>query len=340
MNDYTSEDTIFVQIASYRDPELQWTLKDLFEKAKRPENIFVGICHQYDMKGDEDKHLFEIPFSHPEQLRIDNVDYRESQGCCWARNRVQKLWKGEKWTLQLDSHIRFEKDWDETLVQDMKDLNDEKAIISQVLPGYKINNNFEVETNLNMGFCTCDIKNSLRTYSTTVRKRRNYYLACIMYAAFRFGLSKYFQKHIINPKLGSNDEVMSSLELWYNGCNLYNYSKVLIYHLWLDAKTDRSKDKSRCNTFINKNQSFINNFLNYYLKFKYTNDPEVLENIKEYGLGNKRTLRDYERFSGVDFRRKITREHTKQGIFEDWNEVSKINDIKNIFNNIRYKYAK
>ena len=88
MNDYTSEDTIFVQIASYRDPELQWTLKDLFEKAKRPENIFVGICHQYDMKGDEDKHLFEIPFSHPEQLRIDNVDYRESQGCCWARNRV------------------------------------------------------------------------------------------------------------------------------------------------------------------------------------------------------------------------------------------------------------
>ena len=40
---YMPEDTIFVQIASYRDPELQWTLKDLFEKAKRPENIFVGI---------------------------------------------------------------------------------------------------------------------------------------------------------------------------------------------------------------------------------------------------------------------------------------------------------
>ena len=109
MNDYTSEDTIFVQIASYRDPELQWTLKDLFEKAKRPENIFVGICHQYDMKGDEDKHLFEIPFSHPEQLRIDNVDYRESQGCCWARNRVQKLWKGEKYTFIIDAHTWFVK---------------------------------------------------------------------------------------------------------------------------------------------------------------------------------------------------------------------------------------
>ena len=34
MESYTKDDTIFVQIASYRDPELQWTLKDLFEKAK------------------------------------------------------------------------------------------------------------------------------------------------------------------------------------------------------------------------------------------------------------------------------------------------------------------
>ncbi|HSQ97621.1 MAG TPA: GlcNAc-transferase family protein [Rickettsiales bacterium] len=35
MGEYTTEDTIFVQIASYRDPELQWTLKDLFEKVKK-----------------------------------------------------------------------------------------------------------------------------------------------------------------------------------------------------------------------------------------------------------------------------------------------------------------
>ena len=42
-NSYTKEDTIFVQIASYRDPELQHTLQDLFKKAKRPENVFEII---------------------------------------------------------------------------------------------------------------------------------------------------------------------------------------------------------------------------------------------------------------------------------------------------------
>ena len=59
-----------------------------------------------------------------------------------------------------------------------------------------------------------------------------------------------------------------------------------------------------------------------------------LQNIKEYGLGNKRTLRDYERFSGIDFRKKIIKEHAKQGVFEEWQEVSNIVDVKKIFNNL------
>ena len=38
--------TIFVQIASYRDPECQWTVKDLFDKADHPERVYVGIFWQ------------------------------------------------------------------------------------------------------------------------------------------------------------------------------------------------------------------------------------------------------------------------------------------------------
>ena len=116
MSSYTNKDTIFVQIPSYRDAELQHTLQDLFKKAKKPENIFVGICHQYDMKGDEDKHLFEVEFPRKDQIRIDEVDYRQSKGICWARNRSQKLCKDEKWSLRLDAHHRFKENWDEELV--------------------------------------------------------------------------------------------------------------------------------------------------------------------------------------------------------------------------------
>ena len=38
---------IFVQIASYRDPELENTIKSIIENAKKPNNLRIGICRQY-----------------------------------------------------------------------------------------------------------------------------------------------------------------------------------------------------------------------------------------------------------------------------------------------------
>jgi hypothetical protein len=38
---------IFVQIASYRDPELVNTIVDMLDKAKRPKNLVLAIARQY-----------------------------------------------------------------------------------------------------------------------------------------------------------------------------------------------------------------------------------------------------------------------------------------------------
>ena len=40
--------TIFVQIASYRDMELIPTIEDALEQAEFPENITFGVCWQYE----------------------------------------------------------------------------------------------------------------------------------------------------------------------------------------------------------------------------------------------------------------------------------------------------
>ena len=39
--------TIFIQIASYRDPQLLHTLRDALDKAKYPENLRFAICWQH-----------------------------------------------------------------------------------------------------------------------------------------------------------------------------------------------------------------------------------------------------------------------------------------------------
>ena len=327
MNDYTSEDTIFVQIASYRDPELQCTLKDLFEKAKRPENIFVGICHQYDMKGDEDKHLFEIPFSHPEQLRIDNVDYRESQGCCWARNRVQKLWKGEKYTFIIDAHTRFVKNWDEQIVKIQKKIGD-KSILTQWAPNYnKATNQCESKIgNGELGVC-CS--------RTTIYHNDNInQLSMAVCLHFCFGKSKIISFSPI-PILQSSDELIFSFFCWLQGANIFVCKDHIINHYCPNDQEKKDVKSKTINRTYNRNIDKIFDFIFERKQIKDQNIIQIVNNhINHIHFDSCRNLRDYERFSGANFKLNTLREHCKYGIFEEWQEVSKIKNIKNIFTGV------
>jgi hypothetical protein len=38
---------IFIQIASYRDPQLVPTINDMLANAKNPKNLVIGIARQY-----------------------------------------------------------------------------------------------------------------------------------------------------------------------------------------------------------------------------------------------------------------------------------------------------
>jgi phage terminase large subunit-like protein len=46
---------IFISIASYRDPELQWTIKSAIENANNPDNLYFGVVYQ-----GVDSELFDI----------------------------------------------------------------------------------------------------------------------------------------------------------------------------------------------------------------------------------------------------------------------------------------
>ena len=338
---YTKEDTIFVQIASYRDPELQWTLKDLFEKAKRPENIFVGICHQYDMKGDEDKHLFEIPFSHPEQLRIDEVDYRDAKGLFFARSRTQKLWRGEKYTAQFDSHMRFYQDWDEIAVKQLKNIEQKykNPIITAYPPGYNPETNI-IEHNNKSLMCIKSFENNgvIRVTCTNYRSKcKKNAISTFISGNLFFTTSEQILKVPYDKYMYFTDEANISLRSWTNGFNIFNLIDNFAAHLWNTDKLKTTKANRRVISDDNNIGYHSNNYSNtrerYLFNMQKSKDPEVLKDIDKYGLGKERTLRDYERFSGIDFGKKTTRQHSTEGYFEDWQEVAKTEEIKNIFFN-------
>ena len=78
--------TIFIQIASYRDPELIPTIKDCVSKAKYPEKLSFGICWQHS-KDDAWDNLDE--FTALANFTIMDVPWKESNGVCWARSHLQ-----------------------------------------------------------------------------------------------------------------------------------------------------------------------------------------------------------------------------------------------------------
>ena len=69
-------------------------------------------------------------FKEDPRFRILEYDWKASRGLCWARHLIQKLYRGEEYTLQLDSHHRFAEHWDEKLINMMELTGSDKPIIT------------------------------------------------------------------------------------------------------------------------------------------------------------------------------------------------------------------
>ena len=110
---------IFIQIASYRDPQLIPTIKDCIKNAKKPEKLVFSIAWQHSTEDSWDN-LDE--FKSDDRFKIVDINYEDSKGACWARNQLQQNYDGEEYTLQLDSHHRFVENWDEELIKMYKQL--------------------------------------------------------------------------------------------------------------------------------------------------------------------------------------------------------------------------
>lgn len=122
------ERTIFVQIPSYRDPQLLPTLKDMIENAKSPFLLRIVICWQHGAEQDIqsfEANGFELTHTaseegatvhflriHGANIELIDIDYIHSKGCGWARNLAQRRYRGEHYNLQIDSHHRFSAEWD------------------------------------------------------------------------------------------------------------------------------------------------------------------------------------------------------------------------------------
>ena len=301
---------IFVQIASYRDPQLVPTIKNMIENAKRPKNLVIGICRQYHPEDGFDS-LEE--YSKDKRFRVTDVLYSDSKGVCWARNQVQQLYGGEEYTLQIDSHMRFEKDWDDTLIKMVKQLQ-KKGFEKPLLTGYVSSFNPEndpaerIKEPWRMVFDRFIPEGAVFFLPETIpgwEKLKEPVTARFYSAHFAFTVGQFSTEVQHDPEFYFHGEEISiAARAYTHGYDLFHPHKVVVWHEY--TRKGRTKQWDDDKTWGQKNShSHLTN------RKLFGMDGETQEGHDgPYGFGPVRTLTEYEKYSGILFEKRAIDKHT------------------------------
>lgn len=304
--------TIFVNIASYRDPECQWTVKDLFDKATYPERVFVGICWQFDEKEDQD--CFQVS-TRPEQVRVMPVDWRESEGVSWARHHVQQLWEGEDYTLQIDSHMRFVPGWDELMIAELAACPSEKPVLSCSPAHYTPPDQLSQHTHPSfrhvMPFTPeGNIRGRGESLDVVPETPLN---GAFIAAGFVFSKSNIIAEVPYDPYLYfDQEEIMYAARIYTHGWDVFSARRQFLYHYYNTAQAPGgSVRKLHWRDLQKENGEKIQKLrarglarFNHFTGFEPSTNEEIIADAALYGFGKARSLQEFEAYTGIDFKRK------------------------------------
>ena len=301
---------IFIQIASYRDPQLIPTLKDCIDKAKNPENLVFAIAWQHS-KDDVWDDLSE--YLNDERFKIIDIPYEQSKGACWARNQLQQTYTDEEYTLQLDSHHRFIENWDEELINMYEGLRDkgyDKPLLTSYISSYDPDNdpNGRVMVPWKMNFDRFIPEGAVFFLPASIDnyKELTEPIPARFYSAhFAFAGGSFVKEVPHDPEYYFHGEEISIAVRAYTwGYDLFHPHKIIAWHEY--TRKNRTKQWDDDKTWSEKNNT--SHFRNRKL---FEMDGHVKDiDFGVYDFGKVRTVEDYERYAGLSFKKRAVQKFT------------------------------
>jgi len=297
--------SIFIQIVSYRDPEIRNTLKDLLENAYNPDRLKICIAWQNNKKDLVDN---IEDYKKDPRFKILDIDYKKAKGVCWARNLIQQEYNGEDYTLQLDSHHRFIKNWDKELIEMLIQLQDKghnKPLITGYIPSYNPEKDPEdrVQVPWKMNFDRFTPEGVVFFLPATIENHEKLTepIPSRFYSAhFAFTLGKFCKEVQHDPDYYFHgEEIAIAVRAFTSGYDLFHPHKIIAWHEY--TRNNRVKQWDDDPIWHERNQKTF-----YRLRGLLGTDgkvcsPCMLKTLKPYILGEERTLKDYEKYAGIRF---------------------------------------
>jgi hypothetical protein len=289
------------------------TIEDMLAKASHPENLVFGLCWQYDETEDITK------YDNDPRFRVSKHHYSESQGLGWARHITNTLYNGEKYTLQIDSHHRFVKGWDDICLEDYKQAkkHSKKPIITTYCTPFNPNDD---ESTWNPVPCLMSqyefsgdkLLMSMPYYIQDYKERKHIIKARTISGHFYFTSGNFIKEVPYDPDIyfgGYTEETTLSVRAFTNGYDFFSPYKMVMWHEYTRNYRPKHWDDHGKESQTKKTSGERDVFARNKTRQLFEQEDHGI-NMGEYGLGTKRSLHDYEVYGGFDFKKCRIQDYT------------------------------
>lgn len=295
--------SIFIQLPSYHDFELPKTIINALNQSSGIHTINFGIHHSFYKKNDI--YIPDFP-----NIRKIVVKAPENMGLGKARNLANSLYDGEDYYLQVDSHSRFDKNWDLSLINYLKRFQAcgiKKPLLSTYPGSYSYTDSLEetIDTTATSNYIsftefperfTETLIPSQLAVSGYQGKTQSSISGGYIFSTGEFSTVGF------NDKIAFwGEEILIAAMAWTRGFDLLVPDKPHIYHLYYnpDAELQRNGRRHAWSDFPELFQA-----LDVESK-KEVNDILSTGRVGDQALGTERTLDDYGLYAGLDFRNRV-----------------------------------
>lgn len=292
---------IFVAIASYTDADLPRTLRDASQMARHPDALRFGICWQADPAAP----VRLDPFRRDPRFRFIDKTIHESEGGPWARNLAQSLWRGEPYTLQIDSHMKFEPAWDARLIEMLETLPSPKPILSMNTPLFWYDDAGALQRRFDMGVPTAKVASWSEASGWAPwldfgpPNRQHPGRSRFVHGGFVFTRGAWNAEVPQDPQhYYWGEEFNLTLRSFTSGYDLFLPSEVVVWHKLHRGAPPRRHWEHGDDVVRRRNATALSRLA--CLLF----GPDR-SGLGRYSLGRERSLRDYEIYAGFDFTRRV-----------------------------------
>lgn len=285
--------SVFIHLASYRNNDLVPTIRDCIEKSADKDSLFFGVCLQQDEETPPE-------IIHP-RIKVHRVPWKESPGPGWARSTAQSFYDGQDYQLQVSAGSRFADRWDEKLIAALDQTGSQKPIIT----------NFPNKFNP---------ANGERELPDVAFRSQVYQMLSGVPMAWPFPLkgvtsiapSRWINENFLFSRGSHCSEVKADPELYFSECeaalNLrsfcagYDAFSHFIPLVWMEY-SGKPRNWNEDSDWWLKDRSSKKRF------------SRLLDNDvpAEFGLPGIRTPRDFELYSGIDFKGSRLQKSTVSG---------------------------